>query len=167
MIYVVGCNHRAQRTDIQGVWEEAAMLDAEVKNADELARANLASRLKEIIAANNITRIAEEDHPTRKYIGQALAEEYGKPYVPVTLRLEERRRRGIPDDYTRTPTAKTEAYKLFEEHFRNQVLTNKAPEDNVLVIVGHTHMAPLAELFRSTEQAVVAEPIGAIEDNDC
>ena len=168
MIYVVGCNHRVQRTDVRGIWEEMSLLDPKVRRADEEEKKRFAARLEEIIGRYGICWIVEESDPTRRYVGQVLAEKHRCVYKCITMDREKRRTYGVPDNYKRDPETRAAAHRVFEQHFFNEVWCNRERGKPVLMIIGTLHMNRVAALFRQAgEDEVITEQFGPLEESDC
>ncbi len=165
MIYVVGCDHAHQKTDVRGVWEEAAMLDAEVRAADERAKRELREELEAIMAEHKFVCVAEEAEFNRRYIGAVLADANGCEYLNITMPEDERRRRGIPQAYEERAQARADAYRQFEAYLFEMVQGRTKTCGDVLVICGARHAAGVAALFREAGEDVTTHIIGEIEDD--
>jgi hypothetical protein len=162
MIYIVGSDHAHQKTDVRGVWEEAAMLDAEVRAVDERAKRELREELEAIMAEDKFVCVAEEAEFNRRYIGAVLADAHGCEYLNITMPEDERRRRGIPQAYEGAQ-ARADAYRQFEAYFFEMVQGRTKTCGDVLVICGARHAAAVAALFREAGEDVTTQIIGEIE----
>jgi len=137
-VHLFGLDHFLQPVEPGCITPAGQTAEAEMKAA-------LAATLTEIVSRHHVDLIAEEAHPTERYLGMVLAEQSGLPHIDITMPLEERARCGIPSDYQEDADTRTRAYHEFEQYMFAQTAARNAPV--CLVMCGRVHLLGLEQLF--------------------
>jgi hypothetical protein len=137
-VHLFGLDHFLQPVEPGCITPAGQTAEAEMKAA-------LAATLSETISGHHVDLIAEEAHPTERYLGMVLAEQFGLPHIDITMPPDERARRGIPFNYEEDPDTRTRAYREFERYMLACTTTRNAQVS--LVICGREHLPGLEQLF--------------------
>src|SRR5271156_516028 len=137
-VHLFGLDHFLQPVEPGCITPAGQTAEAEMKAA-------LAATLMEIISRRHVDLIAEEAHPTERYLGLVLAEQFGLPHVDITMPLDERAGRGISSNYEEDADTRTRAYREFEQYMLARTTSRNAQVS--LVICGREHLPGLERLF--------------------
>ena len=139
-VHIVGVNHFLQWIDAK-CWSPAGR----VREAEQ--KASFRGMLNEMVIANQVGLIAEEEKPGQKNLGAAIVEEHHLNYIELTMPISERKRRGInTETYERRPETKAHAYREFEDYMFGRIAAVNARV--TLAICGRRHMHGLEERVR-------------------
>lgn len=136
-VHIFGVNHFLQWVDPMCLYAAGRADEAEQK-------AGLRAALDEIITANQVGLIAEEEKPGHRNLGAAIAEERHLNYIELTMPIAERKQLGIDTrTYQLRPETKAHAYREFERRMFEQIVSRNARV--TLAICGRRHMRGLEQ----------------------
>jgi|ERR1700682_897394 hypothetical protein len=149
-ILVVGVDHFIQNL-------RSRCQTGEDKGNENKQREALKSRLEDLIVSREVQLVAEEATPDGACLGKLLSAAHACKYCDLTMRPEERERRGIKDDYNVSVESRRVAYRTFEEYMFEVVQRSRQKATSILIICGSYHAKNVAQLFLNVGDEVMVE----------
>lgn len=152
MIFVIGCNHGIQKASE----DDLLLIDniAEIKTQ----RLSFSHLLEAIITKGKIQFIGEEWGLPESSIAQNLAKEKRRiAWANINTSLEDLDRMRIPQKYVNRPYCQADKdrwNRQREEFMFGRIQENKGDAQNLLIICGFCHLAPLTKLLAQNRDKV-------------
>jgi hypothetical protein len=132
----------------------------EFQKIEQQLKQKFYSIVEVLIKTQNIASVGEECKRDLRTIPQALAEENGCDYTEIDMPVEERRQRGIPDNYeTHGGETKARGHDIREQFMVEKAISELKRPGPKLIVCGSEHVASLKARLEKLGETVATRDV--------